>query len=81
MRTRIPKRIEKVIEYAVKSYIREHYKVHQEYDSFEAADGLTMKMIEEIDLFDGYSATTYLESIYEKLENFDHLLWTAMPDG
>jgi len=46
MRVRIPKRMEKIIEYAVKSYIREHYKIHQEYDSLEAADGLTMKMIE-----------------------------------
>ena len=58
----------------------EHHKIHKEDSIYEAIDGLTMKMIEQIDCAGGSSAF-FLESIYEKLENFDYLIWNSMPDG
>ena len=81
MKQRIHLRMEKVIDYAVKAFIREHHKDHKEYSIHEIADGITMKMIKQLNLEGGKGANYFLESIYEKLENFDHLMWNAMPDG
>ena len=46
----------------------------------EVANGITMKMIYHLD-HSGSDSRYFLESIYEKMENFDLLLWQAMPEG
>jgi hypothetical protein len=57
MREKIQKRMVKVIDYAVKAFVKEHYKDHKELNINEIADGLTFKMIEHLDFQEGKSSS------------------------